>query len=87
LIQDNEINEVSLRALVYGASLHAVVDTCYNTTILSLPFLYGTTSPAIRTASGIVGGPPPPVVRRMEGQQRCRSSAAIATSRATSFYG
>jgi hypothetical protein len=87
LIQDNEINEVSLRPLVYNASHHTVVDTCYSTIILGLPFLYCTASPAIRTANGIVGGPPPPAVRRMEGHQRRHSSAAIATSRATSFYG
>jgi hypothetical protein len=68
LIQDDEINKVSLRPLVYDASLHTVVDTCYNTTILGLPFPYCTASPAIRTASGIVGGPSPPVVRRMEEQ-------------------
>jgi hypothetical protein len=85
LIQDDEIN--SLRPLVYGTSLHAVVDTWYSTTSLGLPFLYCTASPAIRTASGIVGGPPPPAVQCMEGQQRRRSLAAIATSRATSFCG
>ncbi|KAJ1296821.1 hypothetical protein BS78_01G332000 [Paspalum vaginatum] len=38
-ILDDEINEVMVRPLVYGARLHAIVDACYSATVLDLPFL------------------------------------------------
>jgi len=38
-ILDDEINEAIVRPLVHGVRLHAVVDACYSSTLLDLPYL------------------------------------------------
>ncbi|CAI9765372.1 unnamed protein product [Fraxinus pennsylvanica] len=38
-ILDDEINATIVRPLPYGATLHAIIDTCYSGTFLDLPYL------------------------------------------------
>ncbi|XP_002525861.3 metacaspase-1-like [Ricinus communis] len=39
MIVDDEINETIVRPLPKGATLHAIIDSCYSGTILDLPFV------------------------------------------------